>query len=297
MKNLIRLFLYSALILSFNVSASSLGRLEFGEDDNYVDRDNPLPASGDFFFDVARNLIPDHTANNISAHSSDVTTTIKTIGAYGAGQLYVYPTSATIDCLSSNSASDTHEITIIGLDSTWDKAVQVETLTGTTPVSITTKLIRVNHFLNNSSSASAGTIFLWDSPSGNCTEHTAGVPTAGSTVKAFIAITIGGGTISDEHHLSTVFTVPAGKDAYIVFGKTTVSDAKALELTFWARKFGGVFLLTHHIDIKNNNYDYFFKLPGHLDEKTDVEVRATVDAGTAEVSAHYDVIAVDKSAN
>ena len=297
MKNLIKLFLYSALALSIQVSASGLGKLEFGEDDNYVDRDNPLPASGDFFFDVARGLIEGHAANNISSHSYDIGATIKTIGALGVGQLYVYPTSATIDCMSSDNAGDIHEITIIGLDSEWDKAVQVEALTGVTPVVITTKLIRVNHFFNDSADASVGTIYLWDSPSGNCTEHTAGVPTVNSTVKAFIGITLGGGTISDEHHLSTVFSVPAGKDAYIVFGKTTVSATKALELTLWVRKFGGVFLQTHHIDIKDNNYDYFFKLPGHLDEKTDVEVRATADSANTEVSAHYDIIAVDKPAN
>ena len=93
--------------------------------------------------------------------------------------------------------------------------------------------------------------------------------------------------------MSTVFTVPADKTGYIVFGKATVSDAKALELSFWVRKVGKVFLQTHHIDIKDNNYDYFFKLPGRLEEKSDVEVRATVDVGTAEVSAHYDIIAVD----
>ncbi len=37
----------------------------------------------------------------------------------------------------------------------------------------------------------------------------------------------------------------------------------------------------------------FFKLPGKLVEKSDIEVRATIDVGTGEVSAHYDIIAVD----
>ncbi len=35
----------------------------------------------------------------------------------------------------------------------------------------------------------------------------------------------------------------------------TVSDAKALELTFWGRPEGSVIKLTHNIDIKENNYD------------------------------------------
>jgi len=247
----------------------------------------------EFYFEVSSGNIPGHTANNITAYNDDITTAIKTVGAYGAGTIYVWPTAATIDYLSSDSASDTHEITIIGLDSNYEKVVQVITLTGITPVAIDTPIMRVNHFLNDTSTATVGTIFLWDSPSGNGTEHTLGVPDVDSTVKASIDINIGGGTISDEHHMSTIFTVPANKTAYVVFGKATVSDAKSLELTFWVRKVGKVFLQSHHIDIKDNNYDYFFKLPGRLEEKSDIEVRATVDVGTAEVSAHYDIVAVD----
>ena len=106
-----------------------------------------------------------------SAHNSDVGTTIKTVGAYGSGQLYVYPTTASIDYISSDNAGDTHEITIIGLDINYAKVVQVITLTGTTPAAIDTPLMRVNHFLNDSASASQGEIFLWDSPSGVGTEH------------------------------------------------------------------------------------------------------------------------------
>lgn len=247
----------------------------------------------DFFFEVSAGNVNGHTPNAVTAHSYDVTTAIKTVGAYGAGTLYVYPTAETIDYLSSDNAGDTHNITIIGLDADYEKVVQIITLTGITPVALDTPIMRVNHFLNDTGTATQGTIFLWDSPSGNGTEHTAGVPNVASTVKAFISIVVGGGTISDEHHMSTIFTVPANKTAYVVFGKTTVSDSKALELTFWVRKQGKVFLQTHHIDIKDNNYDYFFKLPGQLLEKSDIEVRATVDVGTAEVSAHYDIIAVD----
>ena len=79
----------------------------------------------------------------------------------------------------------------------------------------------------------------------------------------------------------------------MLFGKTTVSDAKALELTFWGRVEGGVFTQQHNIDVKNNNYDYFFKLPLPIPEKTDIEIRAFVTSGTAEVSAAYDIILQD----
>ena len=99
--------------------------------------------------------------------------------------------------------------------------------------------------------------------------------------------------VSNERDTNTVFTIPAGKSAFIVFGKMTVSDTKAIELTFWGRQNGGVFQLFHHIDVKNNNYDYFFKLPLSSTEKADVEVRASIDVGTADVAAVYDIVLVD----
>lgn len=279
--------------LPFNSIDTNVWALATTDKSSLIVSETDLVTTGDFFFRVSQGKVKGHAANNVTSHNDDVSTALKTVGAYGVGTLYVYPTAATIDYISSDNAGDTHEITTIGLDADYNKVINVTTLNGTTPVAIDTPIMRVNHFLNDSATATQGTIFLWDSPGGNGTEHTGGIPTVASTVKASIDINIAAGTISDEHHMSTVFTVPAGKTGYVVFGKTTVSDAKALELTFWTRKVGKVFLQTHHIDIKNNNYDYFFKLPGRLEEKTDIEVRATIDVGTGEVSAHYDIIAVD----
>ena len=245
----------------------------------------------DFYFEVARGAVNGHTSYTIASHADDVGTTLKTIGQYGTSTQYVYPTTASIDYISSNSASDTHTLTIIGLDANYAEVTQTATLTGTTPVALTTPIFRVNFFLNDTATVTVGTVFLWDSPSGNGTEHTAGVPTVASTVKAFINKSTG--AISDEHHLSSVFTVPANKDGYIVFGKTTVTDAKSLELTFWVREQGKVFKQVHHIDIRDSNYDYFFKVPAKIASKSDIEVKALIDVGTGETSAHYDIILVD----
>jgi hypothetical protein len=248
---------------------------------------------GDFFFDVSAGLVNGHHAHNISSHNDDVSTTVKTVGAYGSGQQYVFPTGATIDYILSNNAGDTHEIQVWGLDANYDPFIQPVTLNGTTPVALTTPIKRVNFLVNETNSGTLGTIFLWDSPSGNGTEHTAGTPNDNGTVKAYIN---NSAVLSDEHHLSSVFTVPAGKTGYIVFGKATVTDTKALELAFWSQEAGKVPKIAHHIDIKNNNYDYFFKSPARIPEKTDVYVNAQIDIGTGEVSAHYDIILVDNPA-
>jgi len=245
----------------------------------------------DFFFEVARGAVSGHTAVNIASYSDDVSTTIKTVGQFGSGQQYVYPTAATIDYISSNNASDIYELTIVGLDNDFNQVTQTKTLTGQTPVAIDTPLRRVNFFYNNTATPTVGIVFLWDSPSGNGTEHTAGVPSVNSTVKAHISSSTSNG--SDETSLSSVYTVPAGKTGYVVFGKTTVSDNKALELSFWVKQNGNVPRIAHHIELKDNNYDYFFKLPGKVPEKSDIEAKANIDVGTGECAAYYDIILVD----
>ena len=246
----------------------------------------------DFFFDVSAGLVDGHTGHNITGHVEGVGTTLHTVGCVGTTTEYVYPSSATIDYISSSSTLDTHEITIIGLDVNFEEVEQTQILTGQTPVALETPIMRVNFFINLSATECAGTVYLWDSPSGNGTEHTTGVPSVDATVKAFIELL---GTHSSGHHTSSVFTVPAGKTGYVVFGKTTVADAnsKVMELTFWARTDGIVWQQAHHIDIINTNYDYFFKMPASVAEKTDLEVKCIVSTGTADVAVHYDIILVD----
>lgn len=246
----------------------------------------------DFFFDVQDDKVAGHHAHNIVAHSANVTSAIKTVGQYGSGVVYVFPTGNTIDYVSSNNIADTHEITIWGLIDDYVPHIQTVTLNGRTPVALDTPMFRVNFFYNDTGTPTLGTVFLWDSPSGAGTEHTLGVPTVASTVKAFITSSTANG--SDEHHLGSVFTVPAGMKGSIIFGKTTVTDNKALELSFWAAEKNKVPKLAHHIDILNNNYDYFFKTPAPVPEKSDIYVLASqAGGGDAEVSAHYDVIIKD----
>lgn len=252
--------------------------------------------SKDFFFEVAAGRVNGHTGKYVVGHAEGIGTTLHTVGCVtpGTGVEYVYPSAATIDYVSSDNAADTHDITIDGLDANFEPvAPYTVTLNGTTPVAIATPLRRVNYFYNASGTATTGTVYLWDSPSGNGTEHTAGVPTTATSVKAFIETSIG--THSNEHHMSSVFTIPANKTGYVVFGKTTVADAtsKTMELSFWSRTDGQVLKQVHHIDIINTNYDYFFKLPAAMPEKTDLEVKATVSVGTADVAVHYDIILVD----
>jgi len=248
------------------------------------------PIYMDFFFEAAKGNINGHTPVNIVGHDSAIGTTLATVGNNISG-LHTYSTSADIDSISSNNTDDTHAITIEGLDVDYNPvAAQTVTLNGQNRVAIPIPLFRVQRIYNATSTATAGEIWVYVN-----TAITAGKPVDLTKIRKSIHRTGGsaGATVSNEIDTSSSYTIPASKTGYIVFGKMTVSDSKAIELTFWVRSNGGVFIVAHHIDVKNNNYDYFFKLPGKVFEKSDIEVRASIDSGTAEVSVAYDVISVD----
>lgn len=244
----------------------------------------------DFFFEVSCGRVEGMFSINVPGHSGNISTLIGTVGNYNnALQVYSALGSADIDSISSSSASDTHDMTIIGLDADYNLVKQNVTLNGQARVALGVALNRVQLVYNRQTTAAqtVGEVFVYVN-----TAITGGIPTDTTKIRSYIALTSG---ISNETDSNSVKTVPAGKVGLIVFGKTTVTDSKALELTFWGRPAGGVFVQKHHIDIKNSNYDYFFKSPLLVQEKTDIEVRATIDVGTGECTVNYDVVIMDKN--
>jgi len=163
------------------------------------------------------------------------------------------------------------------------------TLNGQNRVALPTSLFRINDIYNATSTATLGVIWVYVN-----TALTAGKPNDLTKIRSSIHRTSGsaGASVSNELDSNSVCSIPADKTGYVVFGKASASDLKAIELTFWVRRDGGVFQMVHHVDFKDNNYDYFFKLPAEVSEKSDIEVRAAGDS-SAEVSAVYDIVWVD----
>jgi len=244
----------------------------------------------DFYFEVASGNVKGHTPVNVPGHDSAIGTVLATIGN-NTGALQTYSTAADIDSISSDDAGDTHEITIDGLDINYEPVdAFTVTLNGQTRVALPTSLLRINKVYNATGTPTLGLIWIYVN-----TAIASGKPIDLTKIRSSIHKTGGssGAAVSNERDSNTVHTIPAGKTGYIIFGKMTVSDAKAMTLTFWGRPSGGVFALQHHIDVKDNNYDYFFKLPLEIQEKTDIEVRAFVTSGTASASAVYDIIDIN----
>jgi len=234
----------------------------------------------DFFFEVVAGNVQGHSSYNAFGRNAGVGTTEEHLWEYGG--TYTYSATADITQIASDSASDTAAINIIGLGTDYAEQKVSITLTGTTPVTISPAFLRIFYAYNASSTNLVGNVSIITSGG----DFTAGVPNTASTVRGYIEFE---DNISDM----AIYTIPAKKTGYIVFGKTSASSGKDVLVKFFGRPFGGVFMARHVLDIYSANYDYFFKAPMVMPEKTDVEVRATSGAAGTSVSAAFDIILVD----
>ena len=154
---------------------------------------NPLPTSSQdsFYLRIAMDDVAGYSIVNKFGQNSDIGT-----GAYedvwDGGATYSYPAdgTATIANIRSTDAADTMDIEVQGLDINGDLVVQTETLTGTTPVNLSTPLWRIFRMKNISSVDNVGDISAQNSTA--------------SIIYAIIQI-------GNNQTLMALYTIPAGK--------------------------------------------------------------------------------------
>ena len=203
---------------------------------------------------------------------------------------YVYSTTADIDSISSESGADTQEITLVGLDTDYNEVTQSATLNGQTRVALTTPLIRLYRMYNNNSSDLAGHVVAYVN-----TALTAGIPTDKTKIRAII-------DPNAQQTLMAVYTVPAGKTAYLQRGYASTAGGNKNSNyigRFYTREVGKVFRLQNVNAISSTatsiiTLDYY--VPLRIPEKTDleftIETTETPILGSA-ISAGFDLVLVD----
>lgn len=200
---------------------------------------------------------------------------------------YTYSTSADIDRISSDNASDTEPIEILGLDTNWDLVTQTKTLTGQTPVALDTPLIRVFRMKNVGTSDIAGNVFCFV----NVTT-TLGVPDTITNTRAMI-------NNGNNQTLMALYTIPAGKTGYIISWYAALSSAKASSLNnmeMKARPFGGVFQLKHTSTLSStgsSHVQHTYFVPQSFPAKTDFVMLSDSSVNDNAVSAGFDLVLID----
>lgn len=195
----------------------------------------------------------------------------------GNTALYAYLTTAEQLKVSSSSANDTalgtgaRTVTLIGLDANWLEISETITMNGVAAVTTAASFIRI---------------------------YRAYVETCGTglTNAGLITITNNAGTVQqcvitagDGQSLMAVWTVPAGKVAYMVGGTTSTDSNKGMTASFVVRlNDGGVlypWLIKYRAYIFSGNERFPFTIPFKIPAKTDIEVQVLTPAAAGTTSA------------
>lgn len=187
------------------------------------------------------------------------------------------PGPLTISTTTPNGTLDPGDsgmtVTIIGLDGNFEPAQDTITISGSSGTGTQTfaRVYRAFTSQDNTTQVRVST--------------TTGTPTE------VLRITIGRGQT-----LMAIYTVPAGKTAYLTKGTATCSATADATVDMMVRYGGvGAFRIGHTAEVSGvgGEYTYEFSVPIQMPELTDIDIRATVRSNNARVTAAFDILLID----
>jgi len=228
----------------------------------------------DFKLNLSRGLVQGATQVHVLGYNPDIDTGTdpETVWVTGGQYPWAALNTAAKLYLSSDSASDTCQVTITGLGANFVQIIETITLNGTTAVATTNNFIRINDAYT--SAVNVGTVSMR-------------IGSAGGAVVDSIAAGYGQNTTG-------IFTVPAGKIGYLYAGDASVSLNKETTIVFRIRLQDGSMRVAHIAEISNGAYRYDFHFPQMLPQGTDLEVYVmnTLDNNTR-VACNFDIVLLD----
>lgn len=220
-------------------------------------------------FDVARGHYSNMQAVNIFGFNREVGTTLETI--WNDGGQYTFLSSAQQLSVVSDSASDTMDVLISGLDSSYNEITETVTLTGTTAVTTTSSFLRVNQ-----------AIILSGSNVGDITG------TYSSTKLFHIEATQG-------LTQACVYTVPAGHELYLFridLSSGTVSPNQYITYRNVTHTHTGRTLRVAEATWAEGQQSFDRQVPFKIAEKTDFTFEAMGSNNVNEVSIFIEAVLV-----
>ena len=204
----------------------------------------------------------------------------------------VYPWSAfeiagplAISTTTSNgtlsSLDDGLDVVIIGLDENYEDVSETITISGNSGTGTTTFKRVYRAYVTDGAETNQTQIRV---------STTVTSPITGTTSEV-LRINIG-----KAQTLMAIYTVPAGKTAYLLKGTATCAAAADATIDMFIRYFGQTtFRIGHTAEVSGagGQYEYQFPIPTEIPEKSDIDVRALVRSNNARVTAAFDIILVD----
>ena len=238
----------------------------------------PPGSSKPFYLEVQQGLIPGYQFNHKFGAAPSMAATTATVWDLD-DTLYPWDAlgSGSIVNVERNDTDDNGFIvTVQGLDENYEFAEEEITITGANQVG-SQLFTRVNRaFISDTGTTNEGNIDIEAAAAG------------GTTVAR---ITAGYGQT-----LMAVYTIPAGKTAYLINMACTGSSDTDASGSIRKREFGSnTFRIQHtfELQIRGGQYNYTFGAPLVFSEKTDIEIRIVNRSNNKRITSAFDVLLVD----
>lgn len=219
----------------------------------------------------------------ISKFGRNANITNSTEDIWSGSTLYTYLTSGSMLWISSSDTDDDQDIEVQGLDENYVAMMDTVTLLGQAAVEISDSWIRVFRMRNIGTTDNAGTIEAYSDSTG----ITGGNLGAGDAdIKARIEI-------GENQTTMALWTVPAGKTAFLIGFDTSAAGQKSTTVELFIREFGGVFQLKKPTNIFANPSSVPYIFPLVIPEKSDITIRGATAATGADVTAGFELFYVD----
>ena len=250
---------------------------------NSVGRNNPF---GEFHFNIAKGIIPGLSTYFKFGRSVAVGTTESVI--WDGGGNYTFLTAAekmdivSDDVLDNVTGSGARTILVLGLGVDFKEIAEVVVMDGTNIKTTQQSFIRVFRSLVLTSGINSP---ISDANKGNIT-----ITSHDTTVLQAKIL------ISNGQTLMAVYTVPAGKTAYVT--GATLSCGQGKQCLFKAKFRNGptseyAFSVKFSLDLYQNSYFGTFATPLRMPEKTDACWTAQTAVGTIEAVVSFGMILED----
>jgi len=234
-----------------------------------------------FALQVARGLVPGHTALSIFGYNGDVDTSEESV--WPDGSTVPHPTTASKLNIVSTSTDDdgspagtgARTVYIEGLDNNYKVISETLTLNGTTNVETTQSYLYVNQFYV----ATVGT------GGANAGEITAKVSTT-----LYDLIAIGYNQRTTAH-----YCVPAGYTGYLTTGVITSGQASgSTSVTAYLKQHGpdGILRVGAVSTLNNGSVQYDFTYPYVIPEKNCIGASAVGSAVNNSISAFFNLVLI-----
>ena len=231
-----------------------------------------------YYLQVSRGLVDGHERVFKFGYNGEIQDVEETI--WDTGGIYAYPSTAlAMTATSASGATDSGvQITIQGLDASYNEVSEEVTLNASGTATTTQTYLRVYRAFISGSTAAVGNVVISN----------------GGTTYALISA-------AEQQSLMALWTVPAGYTAYLFQLDVTAfteQNNKVATIRMVTREFNGVFRTQNKFDAFAGPFHQDIQAPQPIPEKTDIEFRAVASSSNADlkVSATFDIVYIENTA-